>query len=539
MSLLNRFLRRTSSTPSNAEPAPNDQPAQAAGTRAPRAESAPAADGERKRKRRRRRKRPADQAAPDAPSRNGAAPPAQRAERRGGGDRPRSQRADRREPRRGAGAERNGRGDSGRRRSGGKSGGRREPRGRAVSAKEMSATQKALLSGGYELPPISAVDDMTPGRAPLAFRELGISERMLAAIAALGLEQPTPIQAESIPLLLDGVDVVGQAQTGTGKTIAFGVPAVEACDPDMGEVQAIVLTPTRELAAQVGSVLDFLARAAGLEATVLMGGRRLDDDFANLERLPQIVVGTPGRIIDHLERRTLSLNYVRLAVLDEADRMLDIGFEPDMRRILRRCPDDRRTALFSATIPTAIKTLIWKYMREPEHVHIAPEAATAHGISQRYYEVADRDKIRAVEELLPELDGRTLVFCNMKVTVDRLVNRLQRHGLDVDAIHGDRDQRKRDRVMQRFRAGELQILVATDVAARGLDIPDVQHVINYDLPHSAEDYVHRVGRTGRAGKEGSAVSFAGEWDLDSLERIQELVGDELERAELALYAPAT
>ena len=359
---------------------------------------------------------------------------------------------------------------------------------------------------------------------------------MLAAVAALGLEEPTPIQRDSIPLLLDGADVVGQAQTGTGKTIAFGIPAVEACDPDLGEVQAIVLTPTRELAAQVGSVLDFLARAAGLEATVIMGGRRLQDDFANLERRPQIVVGTPGRIIDHLNRRTLSLREVRLAVLDEADRMLDIGFEPDMRRILSRCPQDRRTALFSATIPTAIKTLIWKYMHEPEHVHIAPETATADGIAQTYYEVANRDKMRAVEELLPELDGRTLVFCNMKVTVDRLVDRLQRHALNADAIHGDRDQRKRDKVMQRFRSGDLQFLVATDVAARGLDIPDVQHVINYDLPQSAEDYVHRVGRTGRAGKAGSALSFVGEWDLEGLDRIVELVGDELQRGELDLYA---
>ena len=400
----------------------------------------------------------------------------------------------------------------------------------------MTATQKALLSGGYKLPSIADVDEITPGRTPLAFRELGISERMLAAVAALGLEEPTPIQRDSIPLLLDGADVVGQAQTGTGKTIAFGIPAVEACDPEIGEVQAIVLTPTRELAAQVGSVLDFLARAAGLEATVIMGGRKLQDDFANLERRPQIVVGTPGRIIDHLNRRTLSLREVRLAVLDEADRMLDIGFEPDMRRILARCPQDRRTALFSATIPTAIKTLIWKYMHEPEHIHIAPEAATADGIAQTYYEVANRDKLRAVEELLPELRGRTLVFCNMKVTVDRLVDRLQRHELNADAIHGDRDQRKRDRVMQRFRSGDLQFLIATDVAARGLDIPDVQHVVNFDLPHSPEDYVHRVGRTGRAGKAGSAVSFVGEWDLESLDKIVGLVGDELQRGELDLYA---
>lgn len=368
------------------------------------------------------------------------------------------------------------------------------------------------------------------------FQQLGLSDRMLSALTALEFEQPTPIQEQSIPLLLAGHDVVGQAQTGTGKTVAFGLPAVEVCDPDLGECQAIVLTPTRELAQQVGSVLDFFARAQGLEATVLMGGRRLSDDFANLERRPQIVVGTPGRVIDHLERRTLQLGRVRMAVLDEADRMLDIGFYPDMRKILRRSPNDRQTALFSATIPTPIKSLIHQFMHEPEHVHIEPEVATAQGINQRYYEVADRDKVHAVEELLPELSGRTLVFCNMKVTVDRLVSRLRDQGLNADAIHGDRDQRKRDRVMAQFRSGDIQFLVATDVAARGLDIPDVQHVVNFDLPQTPEDYVHRVGRTGRAGAEGSAISFVGEWDFDQLERILKLVGDELARVELGIYS---
>ena len=399
----------------------------------------------------------------------------------------------------------------------------------------MTATQKALLSGGYDLPDLATVDAVSEDDWSPAFQELGITERMLSVLSALGFAEPTPIQAEAIPLLLDGRDVVGQAQTGTGKTVAFGIPAIELCDPTMGEAQTIVLVPTRELAAQVGTVLEYFARAAGLEATVLMGGRRLKDDFANLERGPQIVVGTPGRIIDHLERRTLNLNWVKLAVLDEADRMLDIGFEPDMRRILRRCPETRQTALFSATIPTPIKTMIWRYMREPQELHIAPESATADGINQRYYHVAGRDKSRAVEELLPELAGRTLVFCNMKVTVDRLVARLRHAGLNADAIHGDRDQNKRDKVMTSFRSGELQFLVATDVAARGLDIPDVTHVVNYDLPQTAEDYVHRVGRTGRAGKAGSAVSFVGEWDLDQLDKIVKMVGDELQHAELELY----
>ncbi|MCY3922324.1 MAG: DEAD/DEAH box helicase [Chloroflexi bacterium] len=505
------FLRRLISKPGatqSAEPARPPAAPPAPARQATAANGAAPADARPRRRRRKRKPRGAaaqsssparsnDQAAPHAaPPRSGEQPPARSGRRR-----------------------------NRRRRSGG--GGPPAPQ---------SATQKALLSGGYKLPALDALDHVSADEWSPAFSSLGLSDRMLSALTALKFEEPTPIQAQSIPLLMNGHDVVGQAQTGTGKTVAFGLPAVEICDPDLGECQAIVLTPTRELAQQVGSVLDFFARAAGLEATVLMGGRRLSDDFANLERRPQIVVGTPGRVIDHLERRTLRLNRVRMAVLDEADRMLDIGFYPDMRRILRRSPDDRQTALFSATIPTPIKSLIHQFMHEPEHVHIAPEVATAEGIYQRYYEVADRDKIRAVEELLPELSGRTLVFCNMKVTVDRLVRRLLDRGLNADAIHGDRDQRKRDRVMGQFRSGDLQFLIATDVAARGLDIPDVQHVVNFDLPQTAEDYVHRVGRTGRAGAEGSAISFVGEWDFDQLEKILKLVGDDLQRGELELYS---
>ena len=516
MSFLKRILGRGNDAEAAAAAAPPAPPPQ-------RERSADRADAQNdapggappRRRRRQRKKRPASRGAAAAqvvaPPRSGGA--SDRPERRPrseqrGGERSRGQRRER---------------------------GGRPPRPRSDGGAGMTATQKALLSGGYDLPDLATVDEVGEEAWPPAFRALDISERMLSVLAALRFEEPTPIQEQAIPPLLDGRDVVGQAQTGTGKTVAFGIPAIELCDPSMGEAQAIVLVPTRELAAQVGTVLEFFARAAGLEATVLMGGRRLKDDFANLERGPQIVVGTPGRIIDHLDRRTLNLSWVKLAVLDEADRMLDIGFEPDMRRILRRCPSERQTALFSATIPTPIKTLIWRYMQEPHEIHIAPETATAEGIAQRYYEVANRDKPRAVEELLPELDGRTLVFCNMKVTVDRLVDRLRRAGIDADAIHGDRDQSKRDRVMGSFRAGDLQFLVATDVAARGLDIPDVNHVVNYDLPQTAEDYVHRVGRTGRAGKSGSAVSFVGEWDFEQLEKILATVGEELQRAELELY----
>ena len=399
-----------------------------------------------------------------------------------------------------------------------------------------AAARKALASGGYQLPPLSVVDAIDPNDYPAAFRELGISDRALAVLASLGFDAPTPVQERTLPLLLDGHDVVGQAQTGTGKTLAFGLLIVERLDPRLREAQAVVLVPTRELAQQVFGVLEFLAEAMGLTAVPLMGGRRLNQDFDNLERRPQIVVGTPGRIIDHLGRGTLDLREVRVAVLDEADRMLDIGFEPDMRRILGRCPSDRQTALFSATIPTPIKTLIWRFMHEPEHVAIEPEQATPGAINQRYYEVAEQDKLKALSELLPEMQGRTLIFCNMKVTVDRLVRRLRDRDIPAEAIHGDLDQRKRDRVMERFRAGELQFLVATNVASRGLDIPDLNHVINFDLPQNADEYVHRVGRTGRAGREGSAVTFVSEWDYDAFDDIRERAGEDLVLDHLALYA---
>ena len=378
-----------------------------------------------------------------------------------------------------------------------------------------AAARKALRSGGYQLPPLTVVDAIDPGDYPAAFRELGLSDRALAVMASLGFDSPTPIQEQTLPLMLDGHDVVGQAQTGTGKTLAFGLVIVERLDPSLRDVQAVVLVPTRELAQQVFGVLEFLAAAMGLLAVPLVGGRRLNEDFDNLDRRPQIVVGTPGRIIDHLGRGTLDLREVRVAVLDEADRMLDIGFEPDMRRILGRCPSDRQTALFSATIPTPIKTLIWRFMHEPEHVSIEPEQATPGEIHQRYYEVAEQDKLKALSELLPEMQGRTLIFCNMKVTVDRLVRRLRDRDVLAEAIHGDLDQRKRDRVMERFRAGELQFLVATNVASRGLDIPELNHVVNFDLPQNADEYVHRVGRTGRAGRQGSAVTFVCEWDYDA------------------------
>ncbi len=383
--------------------------------------------------------------------------------------------------------------------------------------------------------PRAAVD---PSEYPAAFAALGLTDATLASLAAFGFQEPTPIQAQAVPALMNGLDVVGIAQTGSGKTIAFGAPMVEKLDPDLAEVQAVVLVPTRELAQQVLDVLADLARPCGLEAVGLLGGHSLQRDFRALDARPHIVVGTPGRILDHLGRGTLSLRHVRYAVLDEADQMLDIGFLPDIRRILSRTPQRRQTALFSATMPGTIRRLIWQFMNDPETISVAAESTTVDSIAQVFMEVASRDKVRAMRELIDrELKGRTLIFCNMKRRVDNLEHDLARDGVRVGALHGDMDQKQRDRVVQQFREGALDVLIATNVAARGLDIPEITHVVNYDVPQNPEEYVHRIGRTGRAGREGKAITFVSEWDMDAFDQIHAKFADKMHKEDLALYRP--
>ena len=372
---------------------------------------------------------------------------------------------------------------------------------------------------------------------PQAFADLGVGEITLQTLARWRFDKPTPIQERAIPALIGGRDVVGVAQTGSGKTVAFGIPMVECLDPELAEVQGLVLVPTRELASQVLDVLKDLAAGFGLEAVGILGGHSLAGDFKALERRPAIVVGTPGRVIDHLQRGTLSLRYVRYAVLDEADQMLDIGFLPDIRRILSRTPKRRQTALFSATMPSTIRRLVWQFMENPETVTVDPELSTVDTIDQVYFEVATRDKAKGLRELVErELKGRTLVFCKMKRGVDRLEADLARQGVRVGALHGDMDQRRRERVVQEFRAGELDVLIATNVAARGLDIPEITHVVNYDVPQNPEEYVHRIGRTGRAGRDGKAITFVSEWDMREWDAIEQAFGDQLRREELEIYS---
>jgi ATP-dependent RNA helicase DeaD len=359
-----------------------------------------------------------------------------------------------------------------------------------------------------------------------AFRELGVDEIGLEAVAALGFTEPTPIQAEALPRLYAGEDLVGLAQTGTGKTLAFGLPLARSVDPARDEVQAIVLVPTRELAKQVREVMDHLALFYGFKVWALTGGSRVRTDLERLERGVQVVVGTPGRVIDHIKRGTLSLARVRFVVLDEADQMLDIGFARDIDYILRHAPKERQTALFSATMPESIGRIVWRYMRQAERVAVDPEQRTAEGVEQYYCEVAERDKLRALQYLYEMRGlGRTLIFCNTKAMVDRLTAELNAVGVPAQAIHGDLRQSQRDRVMADFRAGRLEFLVATNVAARGLDIPDIEDVVNYDVPQNPEEYIHRIGRTARAGRRGCSYTFVSEWDVPAWDAIVREVGE--------------
>lgn len=370
-----------------------------------------------------------------------------------------------------------------------------------------------------------------------AFAPLGLSVPVLRAIATMGYEKAMPIQEQVIPHMLAGSDVVGQAQTGTGKTAAFGIPIVERVDPAVNEVQAVVLTPTRELAQQVTRELQRLSQYRGLKVLPVYGGENMGKQLIELDRGVHIVVGTPGRVIDHLRRGTLLLDRVRMAVLDEADEMLDIGFADDMEAILRRTPKTRQTALFSATMPAFIKSMIHKYLREPVYVQINPEAPTVELIQQRYYEVAERDKTDGLALVLSEEgpDARMLIFRRTQLGVDFLARTLQRRGFPVAALHGGMSQAERNRVMAGFRSGELRLVVATNVAARGLDIPDITHVVNFDLPDTVEEYIHRIGRTGRAGKRGVAISFVAEWDFPFLEALHETLPGMLEQWKLPIY----
>ncbi|MGA2853250.1 MAG: DEAD/DEAH box helicase, partial [Verrucomicrobiota bacterium] len=373
---------------------------------------------------------------------------------------------------------------------------------------------------------------------PKLFSELGLSEELLKAIDKLGFEQAAPIQAEAIPLLMAGRDVVGQSQTGSGKTAAFAIPAIEKTDPQLRAVQVLILSPTRELAVQVSEEVHKLAIfKRGVRALPIYGGQSYERQFLGLKQGAQIVIGTPGRIMDHMRRGTLRLENVKLAVLDEVDVMLNMGFRDDIELILQATPKERQTVFFSATIPRPIQQLIEKYSRDPQQVHIEQKALTVPTVEQVYYEVDRRYKIELLTRLIDLHDFKLgIIFCNTKRMVDDLVDHLEAQGYMADRLHGDMTQNMRDRVMNKFRKSGLEFLVATDIAARGIDVDDVQVVFNYDLPYDGEDYVHRIGRTGRVGRSGRAISFVSGRELFQIRNIERYANTRIQRARIPTEA---
>ena len=331
---------------------------------------------------------------------------------------------------------------------------------------------------------------------------------MLTTLEQVGYRDPTPIQALTIPAAIAGHDVIGQAQTGSGKTAAFAVPVLERIDPAQREVQALVLCPTRELAAQVTGEFERLAANLPIKVIAIVGGDPIKHQLDGLKEHPAVVVGTPGRILDHLQRHTLSLRSVRFAVLDEADRMLDMGFAPDVERILQQTPKARQTLLFSATVPGWIQRLVERHMRDPQTISVTGQMELVPTISQWCIECSWADKVEALSILMdsPRVT-MGLIFTETKRNADMLHTTLLARGYDVTVLHGDLSQKERDQALERFRHSKVRFLIATDVAARGIDIDEISHVINYDAPSTPEDYVHRVGRTARAGRDGVALTL--------------------------------
>jgi len=383
---------------------------------------------------------------------------------------------------------------------------------------------------------LKSSDKLEPAAAAKpSFADFDLTPEMMKALAAAGYSTPTPVQAGFIPVALEGDDVIGQARTGTGKTASFVIPILELLEPQKyyRGPQALILVPTRELAVQVRDEVEKLALGQRVRCVALYGGKPLRDQIEKLKKNPQIVVGTPGRVIDHIGRNTLYLNDIFCTVLDEADRMLDIGFRPDIEKILRRCPRDRQTLLLSATLPPPILRLAQRYMENPTSLNFSSNEVTVDTIDQYYFTVDNERKFELLLRLLDrEKPRQAIIFCRTKRGVDRLVTRLQKKVDSADSIHGDLAQSARDRVMKRFREGSLRYLVATDVVGRGIDVSGISHIVNYDTPTFCDDYVHRVGRTGRMGREGVAYTFVTPEEGGELTRIEQRINRLLVRSEI-------
>lgn len=364
------------------------------------------------------------------------------------------------------------------------------------------------------------------------FQELNISEVIIRALNEMGFEEPTPIQAESIPVAMAGRDMIGQAQTGTGKTAAYGIPVLEKilAAPPSKEIQTVILSPTRELAMQVAEEMNHLAQFTPIQALPIYGGQDMERQLRRLRKCPQIIVATPGRLIDHMKRGTIQLSHISTIVLDEADEMLDMGFIDDINLIMGATPETRQTLLFSATMPKPIQELAENFLHDPKIIRMKAKEVTIDLIEQSYIEVPDRQKFDILCRLLdlqePDL---AIIFVRTKRRVDEVSEALKKRGYSAEGIHGDLTQAKRDTVIRQFRERTIDILVATDVAARGLDISGVTHVFNYDLPQDPESYVHRVGRTGRAGQSGEATTFVIPREIEHLRTIERLIKRRIQR----------
>lgn len=364
----------------------------------------------------------------------------------------------------------------------------------------------------------------------MVFNKFKLSEAVNQAIGSMGFEETTPIQELAIPIVLSGRDLIGQAHTGTGKTAAFGIPIVENFDVDKEKIQGVVLAPTRELAMQVAEELNRIGQYKGIRALPIYGGQEITRQIRALKKRPHIIVGTPGRLMDHMRRKTIRLDHIKVVILDEADEMLNMGFIEDIETILQEVPGERQTLLFSATIPKQIQDLAQRFMQQPEVIRVKTKEVTVPQTEQKYIEVQEKHKFDVLCRLLDiQASELAIVFGRTKRRVDELYEALNKRGYSAEGIHGDLTQSKRDSVMRQFKEGTIDVLVATDVAARGLDISGVTHVYNFDIPRDPESYVHRVGRTGRAGKAGMAITLVTPREINHLRTIEHITKRKMDR----------
>lgn len=368
----------------------------------------------------------------------------------------------------------------------------------------------------------------------MKYSESEISSEILKGLGEMGFVDMTPIQEQAIPVMMKGRDVVGQAQTGTGKTAAFGIPMIDAINPSDEGVQGLVLCPTRELAIQGATEIKRMSKyVKGVKVAAIYGGQDINRQFRELRNNVSIVIGTPGRVMDHMRRGTLKFDHLKILVLDEADEMLDMGFREDIETICKAMPENRQTALFSATMPQEILEITEQYQKDAEHIEVEHEELTIPSIKQSYYMVKGNQKDTAMCRLIDYMSPkRALIFCNTKRKVDQLTLQLKKKGYSAEALHGDLSQHQRDRVMSMFRNGNLELLLATDVAARGIDVDDVDIVFNYDLPQEMEYYVHRIGRTGRAGKKGKAVSLINTRERSKINRLEKFCNTKIKEKDM-------